>query len=41
VKWASGVNPSASLGDGRHILGFMTDNGGTSVVGFVGAVAVA
>lgn len=39
VKWSSGIAPT--LGNGRHILGFLTDDGGSTVVGIVGAAAVA
>lgn len=32
VKHASSVNPSASLGNGKHLLGLITADGGTEVV---------
>jgi hypothetical protein len=39
VKWEFGTTPP--LGNGRHILGFITDDGGTTYVGVLGAQAVA
>lgn len=36
VQWAAGVIPT--LGNGRHVLGFLTFNGGTVWTGFVGAL---
>jgi len=39
VKWAFGSIPT--LGNGRHMIGFITDDGGTTYVGIVGAQAVA
>lgn len=41
VKWSGGNNPSGALGNGRHVLAFLTMDGGTTVTGFVGAVAAA
>jgi hypothetical protein len=41
VEWSGGVNPSSTLGNGTHILGFVTTDGGTTVQGFVGGVAFA
>lgn len=41
VKWGGGVNPSSALGNGRHVLGFVTFDGGTTWTGFLGAVAAA
>lgn len=38
VKWSLGVAPT--LGNGRHIVGFVTDDGGTTWVGVVAAVNV-
>lgn len=37
VQWAGGVEPS--LGNGKHIIGFLTLDGGTTVLGFVGGIA--
>jgi hypothetical protein len=39
VKWSLGTAPV--LGNGRHLIGFVTDDGGTTYVGIVGARAVA
>lgn len=39
VKWSLGTAPT--LGNGRHIIGFITDDGGTTYVGKVGMQAVA
>lgn len=36
VEWAGGAAPT--LGNGRSVLGFMTDDGGTTWTGFVGAL---
>lgn len=41
VDYPGGVNPSSSLGSGRHLLGFITYNGGTDWVMVVLARAVA
>lgn len=37
VDWAGGVAPT--LGNGRHVLGFVTFDGGTTWTGMVGALA--
>lgn len=37
VDWAGGVTPT--LGNGEHIVGFLTFDGGTTVKGFVGGLA--
>jgi hypothetical protein len=39
VKWDHGTNPSATLGNGTHTLGFLTFDGGTTWSGFVGSIA--
>lgn len=39
VKWSGGVAPT--LGNGTHVLGFLTWDGGTTVYGMVGSVAAA
>lgn len=41
VKWGGGVDPSSALGNGRHVIGFVTFNGGTTWTGMLGAVAAA
>lgn len=40
VKWDGGSNPSASLGNGTHLLGFVTHDGGTTVIGKLVALNV-
>lgn len=37
VDWPGGVTPT--LGNGEHVLGFLTVDGGTTVKGFVGGTA--
>lgn len=39
VDWAGGVTPT--LGNGKHVLGFLTTDGGTNWLGFVGGLAFA
>lgn len=39
VKWSGGVAPT--LGNGRHLLGLMTDDGGTTWLGLIGGIAFA
>lgn len=39
VDWAGGTTPT--LGDGEHVLGFLTFDGGTTWKGFVGGLAFA
>lgn len=39
VKWSSGYDPSATLGNGTHVLGFITFDGGTTWTGMLGAKA--
>lgn len=39
VKWGNGFNPSSSLGNGTHVLGFLTFDGGTTWTGLLGAKA--
>jgi hypothetical protein len=41
VKYSKGVNPSASLGNGTHMLGLTTPDGGTTVYLTVGGEAFA
>lgn len=41
VDWAQGFNPSSSLGNGTHVLGFITLDGGTNWTGVVVARAKA
>jgi hypothetical protein len=41
VKWARGFNPSSSLGNGKHLLGFVTTDGGTNITGVLIAAAIA
>jgi len=41
VQWENGFNPSSTLGNGRHVLGFVTFDGGTTWTGMVGARAAA
>jgi hypothetical protein len=38
VKWSGGLTPT--LGNGRHVIGFMTNDGGTTVVGVVGGLNI-
>lgn len=40
VEWAGGADPSSDLGDGTHVLGFFTLNGGTDWTGVVVAQAI-
>lgn len=37
VDWSGGTTPT--LGNGKHWLGFITDDGGTTWYGFVGSIA--
>lgn len=37
VEWPGGIDPT--LGNGKHVLGFITIDGGTTWEGFVGGVA--
>ncbi|MFZ5624440.1 MAG: hypothetical protein ACOY71_08400 [Gemmatimonadota bacterium] len=37
VDWSGGTTPT--LGDGKHVLGFLSADGGTTWLGFVGGVA--
>ena len=39
VDWSGGVAPT--LGNGEHVIGFLTFDGGTTVKGFVGGIAFA
>jgi len=39
VDWSGGVAPA--LANGRHLLGFVTDDGGTTWTGLLGAVSLA
>lgn len=41
VKYAGGLNPSSTLGNGTHRLGFITDDGGTTWLMVVIARAIA
>lgn len=41
VKWTGGLNPSSTLGNGTHVLGFLTFDGGTTWTGLLGARAQA
>lgn len=41
VQWSGGINPSTSLGNGKHLLGFITYDGGVTWVGALGPTAVA
>lgn len=39
VKWDHSTDPSSSLGNGTHTLGFITFDGGTTWTGMVGSIA--
>lgn len=41
VTWGGGVDPSSALGNGRHVIGFVTFDGGTTWTGMLGSVAAA